>query len=1214
MEIKDAGRSSWVRGLAEERQSKRPARSVQGRGILDPSAPPLSARALETRAANLTAVGVPSGVAKTHGPALKGALGELGRLAAVGRRLDGWRAKSFDRVLAQFHKTLGAALSAAPEAVRAKIAQRAIRAMAELVESAGVGATLQPSVSAAVSLFDTELRLLGQKRLAIGPEELGARFEAACRVAGRLAEALAGRSGIGTSLNLLPSLVEQLARRHPEIGPDALAAEVAATGRFLVEVGPRAGLDQIGASRMARAFAGALKALGAGEVGAIFAEAQRRFVAEYQAAHEDLLQQVHQPVRRLRAADPGIKAALAALEQGLTQLLQAHPTASQGLAAAVYNFRSAFVEQLRLAVPGQDLRAYESLAVLAGRLGEGPLAEAGLRFLERLLPRLPDEPGLVATLDHARTAPTASAIGGELLGLVVGEGLSPDEKRAVTQLKKREGAVVLELVLGLDPGPQARRAASPRALFRDLARLAAQGGHSEGVRGAEAYFSRAYAFDQALAAAGLFRRDAEARWPLASALADGKAHLAEGGATAAARLLSVVPRYFKAVNLERLAADDGDRHGLLSATDPALKWKAPMAQVLGRFLSALKRAGLTDRPGPVLDDAVKRAIDLSYLIGRLDGQYKIPFDRILVDFQAAYTKPRSLRWAAQGGEREVRSRGTVEAFLAAHAGLPRELALTAGVHLSRPQLEWLMGKVGTMNGRDTVRRLRDFVFACVTADRLDLLDVVRADGLSAKHAQGVIDAVAFQYREGKLRRIKFDRLIEGLKNGEDVAKALTTERATGTVAELKLAGPFDPQGVAQIETAAVAIKNLMEYTRPGKLVDGIDMGVMKQPFLDALQAVVNGRWPEAKYEGPVAKDVFRGLTPEQIEIWRSPTIVEGNGGAAAAGPVLEPAAGPVDPRFKEARIWVKGLGAALNKVRLRHPKLGRLSHDRASEKALRQALAREVEVLREGKKGSRAHTAALRNVRVTRELLGLLSLELALSAAKGEPRMMLAKLRPFLEDGLDGLHSLRFEPGINVASDLLALAGTVAVKRAPEAQPGERGGTFAMDHDDLPALLMSTTGGCIHHANIRRWANINLAVNPHEKIARVDEGDGFKYRACIKLVEGEFNGYRGPVLWMNDANANGGGNEQHRQLLYRLVLTKARQLGVPAVSRSYQGFGGVAEKMGLKSQQLPIKVTFPDGATGSTFTDYQLPHNLTQARGKQPRYTHQGQFSVVMPR
>lgn len=1212
MEIKGGGRASWVRALASERLAQRPAAPQLDLGP-QPSA--AQTRALGQKVEQLTGLLVPAKLAKAHAPSLKNAAAELGRLAEVHHHLEGWRQKSFARVLGQFYKTVGAALELAPEGARPALAKAASKAMVGLVQQVGTGASLQPAVSAAVSLFDTELRLSAQKRLALDPAELGLRFSAAATTAGALANALAGRTGVGTSLNLLPSLVEQLARRRPVITPAELGAEVQATARFLVEAGPRSGLDQVGASRLSRAFAAALAGQGAAAAAPIFADAQRRFLAEYEAAHQDLLRQIADPVPRLEG-EANAKGVLLSARQALTQLVEAHPAAPPSLEAAVYSFRTALIQSLQARRAGQALPAHQAVTALVERLGQGPLAEAVLRFGERLLPRLERYADRTPLLLRAAQAPSPAAAAAALLELMHEEGLDPAAKRQLTQLGKREGAAVLELVLALDPERVGRRGASALALFKDLARWADRGGHEDGVRGAASYFARAHELDRSLALQGPWRRDPDLRWALAAAMAESKPYLADGGADAAARLLLVVPRYFKNVDLLSLGPDTNDRRGLMSATDPTLKWKAPMPEVLGRLLSGLKKAGVTDKKGAALDQAVARAIDFAYVVGRLDGQYKVPFDRIAADFQAAYARPKSLRWAASTGEGELRAKPNVEAFLAAHAALPRELALTAGLHLSRPQLEWLMAKVSGLTGRDTVRRLRDFVFACVSADRLDVLDAIRGEGVPAKHVQAVIEAVSFQYREGHLRRVKFDRLIEGLAKGEDPTKAIEAERLGGALAELNLVGPIDPKGAAELESCAVAIKNLMEYTRPGKVVDDIDLGVMKKPFLSVLQSVADGSWPAAKYDVPLAAQVFKGLSAQQIEIWRNPTVVEaGAAKPAAALPVeVEVARGAIDPRFAEARVWVRGLAATLEKVKLKHPKLGVLAHDRATQKALQQELSGQIEVLRNGEKGSRRHQAATKAIRVTRDLLGLLSLELELKRAKGEPRAMMAKLRPYLEDGLDGLRSRHFEPGVNVAADLLALAETVQVKRPAAAAPGQRAGTYALDEDNLQALLMSTTGGCIHHANIRRWANINLAVNPHEKIARTHDGGQFKYRACLKLVEAKFAGYQGPVIWMNDPNSNAGGTEAHKELMIQAVLTKGRQMQIPVVTAGWNGFGNAPARLGVKAKQLQATVTFPDGATGSTFTDYHLPHNLKQARGKAERYSCAQQLQIVMPK
>src|SRR5262249_38212412 len=107
-------------------------------------------------------------------------------------------------------------------------------------------------------------------------------------------------------------------------------------------------------------------------------------------------------------------------------------------------------------------------------------------------------------------------------------------------------------------------------------------------------------------------------------------------------------------------------------------------------------------------------------------------------------------------------------------------------------------------------------------------------------------------------------------------------------------------------------------------------------------------------------------------------------------------------------------------------------------------------------------------------------------------------------------------------------------------------------------------------------------------------------------------GYKGPVLWINMASANGGGTEEHRQLLLRHALEKAKAMGLPVVT-SQNDFGQAARVVKAKIEHKSVRLEIDGGNTDVLFTDHPLQRNVAAKRGNQPVWVAEQQLTVVTP-
>jgi hypothetical protein len=654
---------------------------------------------------------------------------------------------------------------------------------------------------------------------------------------------------------------------------------------------------------------------------------------------------------------------------------------------------------------------------------------------------------------------------------------------------------------------------------------------------------------------------------------------------------------------------------LWALSDPAQRFKRPPHAVFAQLLGALDNAGLGAQSGEAKNATVALAASLAFVVARLDGDPELPFQRILRDLEDAVRDPDALKWTAKRDAISLRAKTHAAAYVAAHAELPPELALSAGLHLSTDQLAWLTAKAESTTGRDTVRALRDMVYASITAGRLDLLDALRETAAPPKSQSKLIAFVARMYRGNRLNEVPFDRLLEGLRAGVDPVTAIEQEEAKRVLAELGLGdvmnAELDPAGIAELKHASAAVTTLWSAIQNNEAWDGSSASDLRQPFLDVISSVARGTWPKTKYESEVAKRTLANLSPHQVELWRAEMVTPLDDQRAAAAADLS-----------RALAMLRGLAAV---VKQQAPDL---AYSREGERTLADQLAAGVKGLHETQKGSDEHRALSRSLGPLRHQLALVRFVRAVENGGGDPAAFLSSMKSTIADAKAAL------PGIGLKIGVEVLREVEDHTHGLGASP--RQGVYAVDEDRLEPLFMSGTGGCCYYNGARKWQNISAAANANEKVMRVYDGANFVYRAYVKIYDGEIGDYKGPVMWLNESKANGAGSEQHRELLLRHAVKKAQAMGIPLVTMpkadhgaACNDVGPAAQALGLQASIQRIKVSFPiDTATGWTYADYwtgreadgryfettTYHHNLKKSFPGQTHYTRDYDFRVVMPR
>lgn len=662
---------------------------------------------------------------------------------------------------------------------------------------------------------------------------------------------------------------------------------------------------------------------------------------------------------------------------------------------------------------------------------------------------------------------------------------------------------------------------------------------------------------------------------------------------------SVAQRLPKA-SLPRLVSDSDFGAGMPRLNDATLRWATPPVGLLDQVLAAV---GKVPADAEAQTELAQLAVALTFELAQIHGGAQLQVPRAIEDFGAAAARPGELKGAAKAAEsvHALRAQGTksLAGFVASHPELPVELAATAGRHLSARQMTWLSDMAGKLRGAKPRRDLRDFVFGCIAADRLDAIEVV-ASGKAPTRGQGrFFELVANDYRGGQIGMVPFDELVEGLSKGEDAVAKMASAKAAQVLVDLNLTdlvdGEVSPEGAAQIEAQAANLADLLGQLQPNftsTLDAEIDYAALRPIFLENLKAVAEGAWPGHRYESEIGRELLAGCSDAQREAWMASDVTFAGMGA------------PVSSDVASAAQLVRGTAKVIAE------RLGIPAKD-ATPAALARSEKAFAGLLEQLRSTPKNHT------RVRAELgakAGALRSELALHrllaavAVGGADGQLLELTQPLLRDAgaeLRRAGHMDLYVALNEAS--LATSG---------AADGEPSGTYAIDSDSLGALIGSHKSGCLSQGDKRRrWGMVGALADANIKMLRVMKDDKQVYRTFFKLFDVKLPGYQGPALYIDNPVADGGGSRDELLLLQRHLAEKAARMGVPMMASV--ALDQAAQSVGFTvAGNVNVELSIHDGHTGYMHSDHMFVSgkgSIRDSRGQNERWQHTKSMWVAMP-
>lgn len=1224
--LKSAPRGEWLSPLLARRAALR--REIDQRHDSTPVSPrPPPARAIDSRDAPLLqAARVPERVAAEHCVSLAPAIADIAALARNADRVPAHHARQFERALDQFYKLLGFELSLfgagspAPGSIArgdddpAGLAKHSIAAFRELAESVEANEHVVPALFSAIALFDSGLRRQAQRKQAPEGHEAMRLASDATQVIRRLIDDLRDRSGLTSALNCFPHLAEHLERGDPEIMGEERRAIWICVGDLLRDVIPQRGFDQAMAAELSRLMSSEVEAGGA--PGAIV----RRVAHAFQAGPIARRSEIVRRMRELVEAEPEgseSRKCLAFVSAALEKTLAANPSGPESLFEVVSGFFDHAKEHLdRRENEGSAMRIWGCAAAIVSRVAETRIALDVISHLDRTLPSALGKQAAIEALQRATDAKDLRAVSRSLFRFATAckdIEEAADVAPALARLDDLDELRGVQVAMAF-PGELARDPHVSPLLDALIAR--ARGSTGDDLFGMLQSFSLRYA--SAVARIGNYGRIGQ----LAPSIALRIAELTSGHEpspallNAIAQALNNLSHYLNHIDYGEIIGPSPDGGpGILKLCDPSVRYRHPPVTFLTSLGYALYAGAPQDPAGQL--EAARVAIRLAESFGNMDGDTDIPFQRIQEDWKEVAGNPAKLTPAArpQGtvSIRLAQSKGSLEGYLRAHSELPPELALAAGLHLSSEQIGWLVERAGAAHGRDTVRSLRDLVFACIKAARKDTIDALMASPSPQKALSGIITDIGREYRLGRAETIPWDLIIESLKKGGDPLAEIQAKRVEEGLKLLDLdalaEGKSDPDGMAEIARCATAITNCLTYyeqqkAEPNGTDRDIDHGACIAPFMAVLKSVATGTWPKQKYDNEVGRRLLSILSPEQEAIWRSEMITQPNG-----APVDEGA------RARDALQLLRGLAIALPMAIAFDPELGPLDWTRGSLAKVRESQEALLREIRNVEKGSPRHRELGRSMAAINRNLSVLELKVALDERLVEPvqniKMALIDLRPLLEISKAALRRFGHQGCLKAVLE--------ALKSIQDLRTSSRQGRYAIDEDTLESLILSHTdasSSCLRHSGgFRRWALAGAAADANIRMLRVYDGPRFGYRAFLKLFPVELEGYKGPALWIDPPHREGSGEAEDLQLLYKNAIQKGLAMGIPIIG-SDPTFTKLAEEMGLATKLGNVQFYVDEGNTGCQHSDrlFGGAGNIRALRKDQPYYLlEKPQLNIVMP-
>lgn len=1107
------------------------------------------------------------------GASLKGAVPDLTAIAERADRLEPHRALQLGRALDTFYQRLGKELARVPAADRQAAAEATVKALRTLVERVAHEELVGPAVSGMTDLVRYFAASMSSREPLPG-RALADAAAAAERAMSAVIDTTDGRMGAASALNVYPNLVWQVENRAPLAGA-ARFERWSELAQFTGDVLPRARIEQVEVAELAAKLAVALDRDPKTALTRVKAEV-------FDAAAMSLAPargQLGQVPANLQGDG---RAAFDAMARAMTAVLDANPQGPGSIGAAMEALAGRVFDLTPNAGAPQSA-AWRAIAKVLEAAATTPAVETMVRFLSENVALVLGDPRALQALE----APGADA--GALVSALVraqAARLGLPAQRLDVALAKLDALPEtprLAAALAILQQPRLAEEATAPALVQAIAESAASLGHE-----ALATFASRFATAFTPLAA---RLGAERALPAAAALA--RTNLGEAldpaRAEAVAELASMVVASMPDAPLAKMMVDDAERRpGLLTLTNAAA-YRFPPANHLAGLLGLARDVRL---PPEAKLEVARQAMFAAGELSKLDRDPGATYQVMQRDWRAALADPNALHFAVKAGDAiGIRAGGArkndapdqaIVRFFREHAGLPPELAVTAGVHFSAEQMTWLMGQVTATRSRAQVRNVRDGILAVMEAGHPDLVEVMRTSRSPTSAITGTLAYIATEYRGGRLGQVPFDAIRRGLEAGEDPAAQIERERAQAALAQMGLAnlnaGRADAQGLETMKKALPDVQGILRVLPENGNAHGAPSAKLREPFLACLRAVVDGTWHTARYEGDVAKRQLAKLTPEQRAIWAEESIT----------PMQAAAPQPAGPELAEAMTLVRGLGPALVKE-ARLPAiegLPALAYDVASRDLLRGEVAKLSTELHEKVKGSDEHRTLSKKIGPMAASLAVIDLVLALEdvRAKGvqEPTATIARLRPLMSSGMSAARKL----GARGSADAMKRV----LETAPEVKQSPRAGVYAADEDALDAFVTAFDGGCMRaQGGGNQGGQIEFITSPQYKMLRVCNGEVGVTRSVIRLLDVELPNYKGMALWIDGPyTTNRGGNPTPEmwKLAYKHALNKARAMGIPLMYGPI-GYGGgkdsgapAMQEVGAVSQPAAAKVSFDRGTTG----------------------------------
>lgn len=1108
----------------------------------------------EGKARPLIAAGLGGKLVDLHWPHLGEAVAFAAKIAGAQNELYGNAARVFGRAWESAQKIVALQLSAVPEAERTEVATRTFAALARLVDEVDGGA-LASALASAAGLVDLALRMKARGTLALGAADLARAGEDAVDAVLSFLARVADRRGRSSLLNVLPRFVEQLELAEGKIDAERSRAIVAKVAAALAGGTPKAGTDFAELSVIAALLSKHAKARGKADVilDAAFAE------------HAASRKQAIDIVRAGLGASP--------LDAAAGSLLDANPTAPDGLLA--------IVEQLVSAArpyAGQPILDHAG-AVLA-RFAGGPAGETVARLLAVHLARAAAGAG-----PAGRAESDGAAIASLVRACLAGAGLDVNAYEPVLAELEALPAARAARVASVMVDAIAQGRGTPELLAASIDR--ARSVQGDDPLAALEHHAASYArLEQELARHPILGRDPKLTAAMIGATTiDALPRLASA--------LATVAQHLPEARLERLIAGDERTPGLAALAEATDRPADPLS-LFAMFLGDAGGAGERD------PDAIARAaIRLALAVSGIRNAEAVHLPKIREDWRSAVADPGALTYAAKGNAAGVRAPRSLQGFLDAHPSLPMDLAFTAG-RLSEPRLAWVIGRLETKS-LDTVRFLRDAIFALAALGRLDVLDAIIASKSPPKAIAAVIADLASRFTRNALAGAPLDEIVQSLAAGGDPIASIREREVKaafqGTDLYALAEGNVTEQGLAEIVAIAPNVADLIVQYSPGFQVwdydKDIDMTKLLAPFLAALKDTLQGTWPRRKYEDEVNVRQLAMLTPEQRVLWRRNMVTPEQDLAVAPQPI-DPTVVPLS----------RGLAKAVEQeVRLAHPDIPDLRWDAASKQRLAAMRDEQLAILRKVPKGTDEHRAASRAIGPVLDRLRVIELKLVLDGLANEhdPAAIARAIEPVVKQAVGSLRKLGGRGSAEVAAKIVASLPIVAV---PDAHA--RAGAYAIDEDSLTAMIDSHKSGCLSFGDKRRrWGMCGSLTDANTKMLHTFRDGVQKYRTFLRLLPVSLPGYQGPALYIESPVGDTGGNQADRALLVKGLFAKGRAMGVPVIGADVQ------PPPGWTAQNFQVTLTFDWGHTGVYHSD-RLSDCKAQGNGGLP-VDKQHQLHVSIP-